>query len=184
MNCSDVVLAHTPRSPCVSTKQPWCWLKANTTSWKLENLRISFRDTEKASCYIYNMWRCRVIIHVYDTCIFRVRDYALRNEIFAQCLTACNSGMVGWKNLVPGSYCRAAQELQNGGWIMGIGWSKPGCPTFCARYFLWALASGMHKTVCRGAHGCFRAIGLEREESRGVALSSGLWSPRSEVWSW
>ena len=25
-------------------------------------------------------------------------------------------------------------------------------------------------------------IGLEREESRGVALSSGLWSPRSEGW--
>ena len=37
------------------------------------------------------------------------------------------------------SYCRATQELQNGGWIMEIGPSKPKCPTFCTRHFLWAL---------------------------------------------
>ena len=32
----------------------------------------------------------------------------------------------------------------------------------------------MHKNVHRGAHGRLRVMGLEREESRRVALSSGL----------
>ena len=36
------------------------------------------------------------------------------------------------------------------------------------------LADSMHKNVHRGAHECVRVIGLEQEESRGVALSSGL----------
>ena len=35
-------------------------------------------------------------------------------------------------------------------------------------------ADGMHKNVHCGAHGCLQAMGLEREESRRVTLSSGL----------
>ena len=38
----------------------------------------------------------------------------------------------------------------------------------------WVLADGMHKNVHCGAHGCLQAMGLERRESRRVALSSGL----------
>ena len=45
---------------------------------------------------------------------------------------------------------------------------------FCARHFLRVLASGMHRSGRRGAHECLRVIGLERTESRRVALSSGL----------
>ena len=89
-------------------------------------------------------------------------------------LMSCNSGTARWKNLVPVAYCRATQELQNGGWIMGISPSKPKCTTFCARHFLWALANSVHKNVHRGAHGRLWVMGLEREESRKVALSSGL----------
>ena len=32
----------------------------------------------------------------------------------------------------------------------------------------------MHKSDRRGAHECFQVMGLEREESRRVTLSSGL----------
>ena len=39
---------------------------------------------------------------------------------------------------------------------------------------LRALADSMHKTDCHRAHECFWVIGLEQEESRRVALSSGL----------
>ena len=37
-----------------------------------------------------------------------------------------------------------------------------------------ALADSMHKNVHHEAHGCLRVIGLKQEESRRVALSSGL----------
>ena len=57
---------------------------------------------------------------------------------------------------------------------MGIHPREPKCPTFCARHFLLALASSMHRSACHGAHECLRTIGLERAESRRVALSSGL----------
>ena len=40
----------------------------------------------------------------------------------------------------------------------------------------------MHKNVCRGARGHLQAMGLGREESKRVILSSGLWSPKSEGW--
>ena len=42
-----------------------------------------------------------------------------------------------------------------------------------ARGTFQALANSMHKTVHHRAHGCLRAMGLEREESRRV-VSSGL----------
>ena len=101
---------------------------------------------------------------------------------FSGFLMSHNSETAGWKNFVPGSwYCRATQELQNGGWIMGIGPSEPKCPTFCARHFLWALATSMHKNVHCGGHERLRVIGLEWEESRRVALSSGLCL---ESWKW
>ena len=89
-------------------------------------------------------------------------------------LMPCNSGTARWKNFVLVLYCRAIQELLNGTWIMGIHPGEPKRTTFCARHFLWALASSMHKSGCRGAHECLRVIGLERAESRRVALSSGL----------
>jgi hypothetical protein len=41
-------------------------------------------------------------------------------------------------------------------------------------HFLLALASSMHRSAYRGAHERLRIIGLERAESRRVALSSGL----------
>ena len=45
-----------------------------------------------------------------------------------------------------------------------------------------SFADGMHKNVHSGAHGCLRVMELEREESRRVALCSGLCrTPRSEV---
>ena len=43
-----------------------------------------------------------------------------------------------------------------------------------ARGTFRVLADGTHKNVNRGAHGCLWVVGLEREESRRVALSSGL----------
>ena len=43
-----------------------------------------------------------------------------------------------------------------------------------ARHLLWGLANNMHKNVHRRALGRLRVMGLEREESRRVALSSGL----------
>jgi hypothetical protein len=52
------------------------------------------------------------------------------------------------KFFVPIKYCRAAQELLNGCWIMGIHPGEQKRTTFCARYFLWAFASSMHKSVC------------------------------------
>ena len=93
---------------------------------------------------------------------------------FFRFLMSCNSRTARWKNFVPGLYCRALQELLNGAWNMGIGPREPKCATFCARHFLWALADGMHRSIHRRAHECLRVIGLEREVSRRVALSSGL----------
>ena len=46
-------------------------------------------------------------------------------------------------------------------------------PLFAQGTFLRS-ANSMHKTVHRRAHGCLRVMGLEREESRRVVLSSGL----------
>ena len=43
-----------------------------------------------------------------------------------------------------------------------------------ARGTFRAFADSMHKNVHREAHGCLRVIEREREESRRVALSSGL----------
>ncbi len=57
---------------------------------------------------------------------------------------------------------------------MGIHPREPICPTFCARDFLLALASSMHKNAYSAAHECLRVIQLERAESRRIALSSGL----------
>ena len=50
-------------------------------------------------------------------------------------LMLCNSGTAQRKNFVPVTYCRATQELQNGGWIMGI---SPSEPKRHVRHFLWA----------------------------------------------
>ena len=72
------------------------------------------------------------------------------------------------------SYCRATHELQNGGWTLGIGPSKPKCPTFFMRHSLWVLANSMHKTVHCSAHECLWVIGLEQNESRRVTLSPSL----------
>ena len=58
--------------------------------------------------------------------------------------------------------------------LMGIHPGEPKRTTFCARHFLWALVSSMHKSACRGAHEYLRVMGLERAESRRVPLSSGL----------
>ena len=63
-------------------------------------------------------------------CVFRHVMHALKCNFFTQYLPAYNLGTAWRKNLVPGSYFRATQELLNGGWIMGIGWSKPECHTF------------------------------------------------------
>ena len=43
-----------------------------------------------------------------------------------------------------------------------------------------ALADSKHKNVHRRAHGCLWVMVLEQTESRRVALSSGLWSPKSK----
>ena len=65
---------------------------------------------------------------------------------------------------------------------MGIGPREPKFPTFCAMHSLQVLADSMYKTDRRGAHECLRVIGLERTESRRVALSLGfVWSPRLDV---
>ena len=37
-----------------------------------------------------------------------------------------------------------------------------------------ALVNSMHKNIQRGAHECLQVIGLEQQNSRRVALSSGL----------
>ena len=97
-----------------------------------------------------------------------------KNEFIALIILARISETARWKNFVPVSYCRATQELLNGAWIMGIHPGEPKRTTFCARHFLWALESSMHKSGRRGAHECLRVMGLERAESRRVALSSGL----------
>ena len=47
-------------------------------------------------------------------------------------------------------------------------------PSCCVKHFFWVLADSMHKSVHRGAHGRLQAMGLEQEESRRVAFSSGL----------
>ena len=54
---------------------------------------------------------------------------------------------------------------------MGIYPGEPKHATFCTRYFFEHLRIAK---VHRGAHGCLLVMGLEREVSRGVALSSGL----------
>ena len=56
---------------------------------------------------------------------------------------------------------------------MGIGLSELKCPTFCLRHFLWVLANSMHKNVHCRVHEHLQVIGLQREESRRVALCSG-----------
>ena len=72
--------------------------------------------------------------------------YRIRIEIPHGCteisdfLWQCNSGTARWKNLVPGSYCRASQELLNGGWIMGIGPRNLSYPLF---------AQGTFSSACR-----------------------------------
>ena len=78
------------------------------------------------------------------------------------------------ENLVPVSYCRATPELQNGGWIMGIGPSESKRTTFYARHSLWVLANSMHRNVHCRTHGCLWVMGLEWEESRRFALSADL----------
>ena len=77
------------------------------------------------------------------------------------------------ENLVPGSYCRATQELLNGSWILGISPGKPKLPTLHETHFR-VLVDGIYKNVQRAAHGCLQIVGLEQEESRRVALSSGF----------
>ena len=76
-----------------------------------------------------------------------------------------------WKNIIPVSYCRAAQELLNGVWIMGIHPRELNCATFCMRPFLWVLASSMHKSAYHGARKCLWDIGLQQAESKRVTLS-------------
>ena len=57
------------------------------------------------------------------------------NEIFELTLAVHNSGNVQWKNFVPVSYCRATQELENGGWIMESVEANQKRTTFDARHF-------------------------------------------------
>ena len=52
-------------------------------------------------------------------------------------------------------------------------------PHFLREALFRALANSTHKTVHCGA---LRVMDLEREESRRVVLSLGLWSPRKEVY--
>ena len=69
-----------------------------------------------------------------------------KNVNFSQFLPACISGTARWKNLVPVSYCRATQELSNGGWNMGIHPGEPKRTTFCARHFFERLRIACTKT--------------------------------------
>ena len=94
--------------------------------------------------------------------------------ILGFCVFQCHiaiSETVRWKNIIPVSYCRAAQELLNGVWIMGIHPRELNCATFCMRPFLWVLASSMHKSAYHGARKCLWDIGLQQAESKRVTLS-------------
>ena len=83
-----------------------------------------------------------------------------------------NSGTAQWKSFISILYCKTTQELQNG--VMGIGPSEPKCiPLFKQGIFCEHLHCG--------AHGHLQVIGLKREDTRRVALSSVfVWSPRNE----
>ena len=94
------------------------------------------------------------------------------NVILHKCSTACNSGTARWKTSFQSNVIEQ-HELQNGGWIMGIGPSEPKCPTVSTRHFLWALANSMHKTVHRWTYEHLQVMGLKWEDRR-VVLSSDL----------
>ena len=120
---------------------------------------------------------------VHNLCILSCHA-CVKNVIFTQYLPACNSGTARWKNLVPGSYCRATQELSNGGWIMGIGWSKPGCPTSCTRHFFFErLRKACTKPFTAELVDVSRLSDLNKKEVEELLyLLVFVWSPRSEVW--
>ena len=84
-------------------------------------------------------------------------------------ITWCISGTTQWKNFIPISYCRATQELLNGGRIMRIGPSEPKRTTSCVRPFFKCLQIACTKTVHHGAHRYLQIMGPEGEECRRVA---------------
>ena len=105
------------------------------------------------------------------------------NVIFHLFLPACNLGTVQRENLVPVSYCRATEELQNGGWIMGIHPGEPKCATFCARYFfecLWIACTKTFTAELMDVSGLWDFNKKKGEEL--LYLLVFVWSPRSEGW--
>ena len=151
--------------------------------WHLEEAVIMARDVLETGCerkrYQESFWYLDISLwprKAIEIVRWMCTQYLVMrwNVNFISILLACNSGTARWKCFVPVSYCGAAQDLENSGWIMGIHPGEPKCPTFCARPFFRALANSMHRNVHRGAHRCLRVMTLKREESRWVALSSGL----------
>ena len=70
------------------------------------------------------------------------------------------------------AYCRATQELSNGGWSMIIHRGTKTCHFLCEIF--WAPANSMNKIIHHGAYGRLRVMGLERVEIQRVILNSGL----------
>ena len=102
---------------------------------------------------------------------------------FSWFLMSCNSGTVWWEQLVPVSCCRAAQELLNDGWIMGISPSKPKRATFCARHFCECLRIAYTKLFTVELMDVSRLWDLNQwtvEELLYFLVS--VRSPRSEGW--
>ena len=100
------------------------------------------------------------------------------NEVFALILAACNSGTAQWKNCVPGSYCKATQELQSRNRTMRISPRECKCLTFCIRHFMWALANSMHKNIHHRTLGHLQVMGFEwKKVEELLYLLVFVWSP-------
>ena len=88
-----------------------------------------------------------------------------------------------WRNLVPGSLCRATQELSNSGWTMGIRWSESRCPTSCARYFFEWLQIACTKLFTAELMDVSGLWDLNKKRVEELFyLLVFVWISRSEVW--
>ena len=112
MNCFTVSSLILPVETVFEAKR--IFKKAEKCPKSFNMLYNKVSDIYYVLFYVENLYSYSVVIGYRYTSILCIANLRVEMKFLQQFLSRCNSGTARWKNFIPGSYCRATQELQNG----------------------------------------------------------------------
>ena len=114
-------------------------------------------------------------------CLFYISIKYSKTRRQANVISCGDIYLIAAIHFVPDSFCWAPQEVLNGPWIMGIGRSKPGRPTFAQCTFCEHLRTTCTEALVTDLMYAFGLQDLKQEKEESLYLLVFVWSPRSEV---